>query len=148
MFSQAYQTAVKNGKAFSWSNLTYNPAALDTVLMVCNDHATLKLYIERVDFSADTATQYVIHTPSYATWAGTEVVGVCLDGSGNTAVATAKANETGQGTRGAAIGGGSVLASGESKNWISYELGYHKAIGVDVVADVGGSLVTIYGYFG
>ena len=147
MFSQAYQNAVTSGRAYSWSNLTYDPAALDTILTVCNDHPSLKLYKERVDFSADVASQYVIHLPAYATWAGTAVVGVCLDGSSDTATATAKCNETGQATRGSAIGGGSVLASGESKNWISYKLGYQKAIGVDVVADVGGSLVSIYGYY-
>ena len=149
MFSQAFQTALKNGNAYSWSNVTYDPAALDTILTVCNDHSGgQNLHIERVDFSADVATQYVVHLPTYATWAGTAVTGTNLNAnSANVAVATAKANETGQATRGTVVAGGSVLASGKDPNWMHVTLGYHKAIGVDCVADVGGALVTIWGYF-
>ena len=149
MFSQAFQNAVKNGNAYSWTNATYDPAALDTIETVCNDHTGgWNLHIERVDFSADTATQFVIHLPAYATWAGTAVTGTNLNAnSSNTAIATAKANETGQATRGSVVGGGSVLASGEVQTWLNVTLGYHKAIGVDAIADVAGAIATIWGYF-
>ena len=149
MFSQAFQTALKSGNAFSWSNLTYDPAALDTILTVCNDHTGgYNLYIERVDFSADTATQFVIHQPTYATWAGTAVTGTNLNtNSANVAVATAKCDETGQATRGSVIANGSVLASEEVQTPLNVTLGYHKAIAVDCVADAAGALVTIWGYF-
>ena len=149
MFSQAFQTAIKSGNAYSWFNATYDSDALDTVLTVCNDHTGgQNLHIERVDFSADTASQYVVHLPTYATWAGTAVTGTNLNAnSSNVAVATAKGDETGQATRGTVIGNGSILASGESQNWMYVTLGYHKAIGVDIVAAATGTLVTIWGYY-
>ena len=148
MFSADFLNAVKTGNAYSWSNVTYDSDALDTVLTVCNDHTSLKLYIVRIDFSADAASQFVVHLPAYATWAGTAVTGTNLyAGHANVAVATAYADETGQATRGSIIGNGSCLASVESQKELFVVLSYHKAIGIDIVAAATGTLATFYGYY-
>lgn len=149
MFSAAFQTAVKNGMAYSWSSPIYDPDALDTILMVSNEHTGgFKLNIERVDFNCDTLTEYVIHLPTYATWAGTLVTGVNLNAdSSNTAIATAKADETGQASRGSVIGNGGVIAGAESQNWVLVKLGYQKAIAIDVIEASTAALATIWGYY-
>ena len=148
MFSTNFTSALRAGNAYSWSNVTYDSDALDTVLMVCNEHQTLKLYIVRLDFSADVNTQFVVHAPTYATWAGTAVTGTNLYiGHANVALATAKADETGQATRGSVIGNGSALANVESQKELEAILSYQKAIAVDIVAAATGTLATFYGYY-
>ena len=150
MFSTDFLQAVKAGRAFSWTNATYDYDAADTILTVCNDHTGgWKLNIEAVDCSGDTATQIQIHLPSYATWAGTAVTGVNLNAdSGETAVATAKCDETGQATQGSVVGGGTIPVSETIRFWLPrVSLGYHKAIGVDYVAAGTAAIVTIYGYY-
>jgi hypothetical protein len=85
----------EEGLAFSWSNVSYDYDALDTILLVKNTSATKKLIIDKVIISADVATVAVLHLPACATPTGTAVIGVNLRrDSGNVADATAIGDET------------------------------------------------------
>lgn len=89
-----FEQAVRNGLAFSWSNLTYDPAAIDTILAVENNSATYDLCIEKIILSSDTSSQMVVHAASGVALSGTAIVGTNLNrNSANTAPATAVANE-------------------------------------------------------
>lgn len=149
MFSPEFLTAVKNGLAFSWTSVTYDYDAADSILTVCNDDPSLKLNMEAVDLYSDTITEYVIHNPAYATWAGTSVTGKNLNLDSNlTATATATADETGQATQGGKICSGNILADSVTRIWLpKVRLGYHKAISVDYVDAGTGGTVTWWGYY-
>lgn len=149
MFSQNFQNAAKKGMAYTWTNATYDYTALDTVLMVCNDHTGgWSLNIERIDMSGDASTQVYIHAPAYASWSGTEVIGVNQDSDNSEiAKATAVSNEVGQSDRGSVYYGGSILADHNCHLHLNVRLGYHKAIAVDFVTVGTEVLVTIWGYY-
>jgi hypothetical protein len=91
-----WEKAVADGRAFSWSNATYDYTAKDTILAVENNSATHDLKIERIIITGSTATQFVVHAASGVTMAGTAVTGVNLNrNSGLAADATAIGDETG-----------------------------------------------------
>lgn len=85
-----------DGEAYSWSNLTYNYTALDTILLVKNT-GSVRLHLQDIWASGDVATEVVVHIPTttVASPTGTAVTGVNLNsGAGKTAAATAIADET------------------------------------------------------
>lgn len=149
-----FQKAIEDGNAYSWSALTYNMAAKDTILGVENNSATLDLYIQEIHIQSDTASQFIVHTETGITMAGTNAVtGVNLNrNSGNVAPATAYDDETGNT---AADGYTKRLATGlcaADGNVIlkldgSVILPNDHMIGVDLTADAGACNVTIIGYF-
>ena len=92
-----FQKAVEDGDAYSWSALTYDMTAKDTILGVENNSSTKDLHIQEIHIQSDTASQFIVHTETGLTVGGTNVVtGVNLNrNSGNAAPATAYDDETG-----------------------------------------------------
>lgn len=149
-----FDKAVEDGYAYSWSALTYDMAAKDTILGVENNSATMDLHIQEIHIQSDTATQFIVHTESGLTMAGTNAVtGVNLNRNSNlTAPATAYDDET-----------GNTAADGYTKRLITglcaadgnvvldiggaIVLPNDHFIGVDLTADCGACNVTIIGYF-
>jgi hypothetical protein len=149
-----WEKAVADGDAYSWTNATYDPAAHDTILGVQNDSTTRDLYIYKMWVNSDTASQFVVHTSSGVTMAGTAVTGVNLNrGSSNVAPATAEADETGNGQQAASYTGrlvtGYVAADGLVEVALdgAVVLPYGHNIGIDLTEDATGSVMTIWGYF-
>ena len=66
------------GEAYSWSNVPYNYAAGDTILLVENTSSTgQNLYIDQIWCHSDTTTRVTVHATNEAalTHAGTSVTG-------------------------------------------------------------------------
>ena len=152
-------SSLVDGLAFSWSNVTYNYTAADTILAVQNDSTTQKLHIDQIWCHGDTTTRVIVHATSENgfTMAGTSVTGVNLNrvGTPATASATAFGDETGN-TQGNIFWAGSIPAD----NATPVAIGLGIILDVDdgtgvtggVIAvdftDVGGeALVTIIGHY-
>jgi hypothetical protein len=149
MFSSNFTTALKAGRAFSWTNATYDYDAADTILLVANTHTGgWKLNIERVDITSDTATQVDIHCPAYPTLAGTVVTGVNLNrDASDTAVALAYCDETGN-SQANVINSFKVVANTPTIVELpEIRLGYQKCIAVDFVTAGTAGWVTVWGYY-
>ena len=149
-----FDAAIEAGNAYSWSNLTYDPDAHDTILGVENNSSTQDLVIQEIRVSGDTATQFVVHTSSGVTMAGTAVTGVNLNrNSNNTASATAKADETGNGQQAASYTGrlfaGLIAADGTATIDVdgAIVLPNDHNIGVDFTTAATAGNITIIGYF-
>ncbi len=149
-----YQRAIALGNAFSWSSLTYNYTAKDTILGVENNSSALDLYIQTIHITGQATSQWVVHTASGVTMAGgNAVVGVNLNrNSGLVAAATAFDNESGNGgadsytTR---LAVGRILASGLITIDVDggIVLPNDHMIGVDLTTVGTAANVTIIGYF-
>ena len=138
-----------NGQAYTWSNVSYNYTAGDTILLIKNTSATKNLLIQTVAVSGDTATTATIHLPNCTTPTGTVVTGVNLNRqSGNTAEATAKADET-TNTQANIIT--TILINGSTTMRCPVEgaivLGLNDCIAVDFTTDGGAANVTVRGYY-
>ena len=82
-----FEYAVENGWAFSWSSLTYDMTAKNTILAVENNSSTMNLHIQEIHLQSDTATQFVVHTESgVAVTGGNAVLGVNLNRSSGRAI--------------------------------------------------------------
>tara|TARA_R110000824_G_scaffold23373_4_gene83969 strand:- start:1984 stop:2535 length:552 start_codon:yes stop_codon:yes gene_type:complete len=148
---RAYYNARFDGLAFSWSNLTYNYSAADTILGVYNTSEDKKLHIHTMWLWGDTATVVQVHRPTAATvtMAGTAVTGTNLNGaSTNSAPATAKADETGN-TQGDIMWSGGIPAANMREVQMDdiITLGQNQMVGVDYVTVGAAAVVTIWGYF-
>lgn len=146
--------AVEDGDAYSWSALTYDITAKDTVLGVENNSATQDLYIQEIHIQSDTASQFIVHTETGLTMAGTNAVtGVNLNRNSNrTASATAYDDETGNtaaDTYAKRLVTGLCAADGN----VVLKLGgcivlpNDHAVLVDLTANAAACNVTIIGYF-
>lgn len=139
--------------AFSWTMVSYDYDAADTLLLVRNDSTTLMLYIEYVWMWADCGGSIVVLQRPTAdfTIAGTAVTGVNMHAAGGSPDATAKGDETGN-TQGNII---DVKfhpgSSSPGVNFLQHDgvvaLGHHDAVGVDVVTGGDACQCTIHGYF-
>lgn len=142
----------ENGESYSWSNVSYDYAAADTILLVRNDSITQMLHIDHIYLHGSTATEVVIHSPTAAfTIAGTAVTGTNLNRtSGKTASATAKANETGN-VQGAVLWRGWIAGAGLDSRLIDVGgaiiLGNGQSVGVDYVTDGSTANITIIGHY-
>lgn len=139
------------GNAYSWSNISYDYDAGDTILLVRNDDTDYGLVITKIYINGSTATEVVIHSPTTTfTPTGTAVTGINLNRtSGKLALATAKADETGN-TQGYVIWRGYITANAQPLELDLYDaiiLGYANSIGVDFVTDGTAARVTIIGFF-
>jgi len=146
--------AVENGYAFSWSNLSTDINATDTVLCVENNSSTLDLYIEKILLATDASGEMVVHTSSGATMTGTALTGVNLNrNSGYVAPATAKADETGNGQQAASYTGRLYIVFALADQSVQIDVGgaivlpNDHNIGIDVTAEPTGCNATIIGYF-
>ena len=144
--------ASEMGDSYSWSNVSYDYAAADTILLVQNTSTTQTMHIDFMYIQGSTATEVVIHCPTIAfVPTGTAVTGTNMNRtSGKTAVAIAKANET-QNTQGAVIFRGAIAAAPSDPYVIAMggalTLGYGQSVGVDFVTDGSAARVTIIGHF-
>lgn len=150
----AFDKAIEDGDAYSWANATYDYAASDTILGVQNNSDVRDLHIEKIWLTGDTATEFIVHTSSGATMAGTAVVGVNLNrASSNVAPATAIGDETGNGQAAASYSGrivtGRIAADGIAEINLGGALVLPEGwnVGVDFVTDGTGANVVIWGYF-
>lgn len=144
-----------HGCAYSWTMVSYDYDAGDTVLLVRNDSTTEILYIDYVWVWADCGGTVVVlqHPTATFTIAGTAVTGVNLNTiSGAAADATAKGDETGN-TQGDIIDVKYQIssASSEGVKFLDHDgivaLGYHDALGVDVVTGGDACQCTMHGYY-
>lgn len=149
-----FDLAVEAGLAFSWSNLTYDPGAADTILAVENNSTTYDLYIQKIILSSDTTSQMVVHTSSGVTMAGTAIVGTNLNrGSSFVAPATADANETGNGQAAATYSGRVMTLTVLANQTVAIDvnggivLPYDWTMGVDLTTAATASNCTFIGYF-
>jgi hypothetical protein len=149
-----FQKACEDGDAYSWSALTYDMTAKDTILGVENNSSTRDLYIQEIHIQSDTATQFIVHTETGLTMAGTNLVtGVNLNrNSGNAAPATAYDAETGNTAAdaytkrlitGLCAADGNVVLELDG----CIVLPNDHFIGVDLTANAAACNVTIIGYF-
>lgn len=147
--------ASERGDAFSWTAVTADIDTGDTALLVANDNPNKKLHVTKIYCWADVAVQFKIHCPAYAAPAGTAVVGNNLNrGSGNVAMATAKADESAN-TFAAANTvltlHSNELATDQKGLWADFEgaliLDYHQSVAVDIIGESGAFECTIFGYF-
>lgn len=140
--------------AFSWTMVSYDFDAGDTILLVRNDSTTKILYIDYVWAWVKENSIIVLQHPT-ATFSinGTAVTGVNMNTiSGVAADATAKADETGN-TQGDIIDvKNDYSTQSPGVRFLDHDgiiaLGYHDALGVDVVVDGGNACeCTIHGYY-
>jgi hypothetical protein len=154
MVESELAAASRKGDAFSWQNATYDYDAADTILLVANESSDRELVIDKLIIGSDTATVCTIHAPAYPTLAGTTVTAQNLNRNSNKiAEASAICDETGNGQQAAAYTGriltGHVAANGlvEVRLYGSLLLPYGWNVGIDLTADAGGGVMTIWGYF-
>ena len=136
------------GDSFTWSH-SYDHDAADTILLVSNSSTTKSLYIHAIFISADTSTEFTVHSPAYPTLAGTAVTGVNTNRkSGNIASAEAYGDETGN-TQANVLMRGFLIGSSTAQLAPvgSIVLGYHDCIAVDLVTAGTKGVVTIAGYY-
>ena len=146
------QKAMREGRAYSWGNITANWDAVDTLLAVRNESTMFDLVIEKILVAnGDSAIcNYTLHVVTAAyTNAGTAVTGVNLNSNyGNNADATATADETGN-TQGTILQQyWAVLAD------TTYEVPFAgivlkegHALAIDLVTESGRGTVEFVGYF-
>ncbi len=147
--SEISHESENHGRAFTWSNVTYDPAAGDTILLIKNTSPTLGLIIQHFSIGSDVNTVATIHSPTCAIPTGTAVTGVNLNRqSGKTAEATAICDET---TNSQANVMHNVYVLANTSTPINTEgsliLGLNDCVAVDFVADVGACYVSIKGYY-
>lgn len=146
-----FQVAAENGDAFIWVMEQYDYTAVDTILLVRNDHSTKKLHITEVRVQQGAGeVEAEIHVPTAAFAAtGTAVVGTNLNRESNkVAEATAIADETvnTQGTivqRLHTLNGVEVVLDFKG----ALKLGHDQAIGIDLATGADWCLASITGYF-
>ena len=141
----------ESGDSWAWSNVTYDPDAQDTIILVKNTHATKNLYISKIQFSSDVASEVKVHLTDGATFTptGTAIVGINLNNNvGGTAYATAIGDETAN-TLGNIIFHTQVVANVPNQFDMSNAvvLGTNQSIGVDLVAAATAAYATIWGYY-
>lgn len=143
----AYTSEVE-GQTYSWT-AAYDYTGGDTILWLRNDNTEFDLVIEKIVMASDTTTRFTMHGPSDTTAAGTDITGVNQNRrSNNTALATAKQDETGN-TQGDIIGEGIILQNTTIPAEIdgAIVLGYLNEIGIDFLTTGTFGSVSIVGYY-
>jgi hypothetical protein len=152
--SSGFADAVRNGWAFSFASVTYDPDAHDTIIGVSNDDTVRDLYIQKIMFTSDTASQIQIFYAAKPTMAGTAITPVNLNrASGRSAPATAKCDETGNGEQAASYTR-KILQRQVNANEIaildiegSLIVPYNYMIGIDLTTAATAANATIWGWF-
>jgi len=150
-----FQQAVRTGRAFNWSSVTYDMEAADTVLGLENNDSNRLMYLWKMWISSDTATVVRVFAASGITVAGsTAVTGYPLNRNFNTtALSTAYTKETGQDEAGSSwphrLYMFNALASTVHCLNINgaVRLPYDHMIGVDMSANAGACNVTVWGWY-
>lgn len=153
-----FERAIREGRAFSWATLTYDPDAHDTIIGLQNNHPDRLLRLERLIFFSDTASQIQIFTGTGVTMAGTAVPGVNLkrEASGLVAKATGICDETGNGAQAAGYSSAAysflfrdVVALNTKKRIDLHGLAipYGTMIGVDLTTAATAANAVLLGWF-
>ena len=141
----------RDGNSYSWTNVTYNMTAADTIIAIRNTSATKNLHIEKVFMSSDTVQVAAHHvTQGSAALAGTLITGTNLNfGSGNVAEADARGDETTNSSQGIVILQTELQAAKmEEVDWEgALILGTNDAYGIDFPTDAAIVYITVWGYF-
>ena len=140
-----------NGRAFSWSNVSYDYAAGDTVLLVKNTSTTLNLIVDHIHIYAGSISEVVVHCPTCASPTGTAVTGVNMNRqSGRVAESTAIADET-TNTQANVIARHVCPGSGNGGIDIELDgaliLGLNDCIAIDFTDEGASAYVNIEGYY-
>lgn len=142
----------ETGEAYSWSNVTYDYVAANTILAVENNSATKLLVIDSIWAYGDTFSQVKVSIQAGVAMAGTAAAAVALNrGSGKVPEATAMANETGNAVAAAnLVGNFYILTAGES-TYLDCKgaivLGNDDCVAVDYVTEGAVANVTILGHY-
>ena len=138
--------------AFTWTIVSYDYDAGDTILLVRNDSTTKILYIDFAWAWIKTTGAILLQHPTASfTIAGTAVTGVNMNTSGGAADATAKADETGN-TQGDILDMKmNAAAAGPGVTFLGRDgliaLGYYDSLGIDAVAGGDECLASMHGYY-
>ena len=149
----AFETHSHDGKSYSWTNVSYDMTAADTIIAVRNISSNQHLHITQVLMNTGTTTFAQHHvTNASAALAGTAIVGVNLNfGSGNVAEADARGDETTNSSQGTLILTNSVVATFDTT--VDWEgaliLGTNDSYAIDYTVDdtTDAMKITIWGYF-
>jgi len=152
-------SSIVDGEAYSWTNVTTNLAANETILLVKNTSSTLNLHIDQIWCHSDTTTVIRVHVPTNGsqvavTPAGGDVMtGVCLNfAKDNTAAAVSRENESdneiGDSTS-KIVWAGSIPADNSTPVLVNCGLilGENDSVAVDQVENTGEVYVTIIGHY-
>ena len=149
------RTSNHNREMFSWTLVTYNMAAADTILGLRNISSTKGLHITKVAVSADVAGIVDFHVVNgSAALAGTLITGVSMNGpKATTADADARGDETTNTTQGSVILTLEIPAAGAAGPigvW-DFEgdlvLGLNQMLGIDMAQEAATCQASIFGYF-
>jgi hypothetical protein len=149
-----FDQAVRDGRAFSFASVTYDPDAHDTILGVQNDSKTHLLKIKRIVATSDTASLIQVFCASGVTMDGTAVTGVNLNRASNrTAEATAKCDETGNSEQGSSYPAKVLQKQVAANTLVTLDvdggivLPYGHMVGVDLTTAATAANVTIWAWF-
>ena len=140
-------------EAFSWTSVTVDPAANDTIIYVRNDSTSKHLHITDMYIYSDVPSAIDFFLPAYVVATGTAITGVCLNRA-NVTVAPATALGITTGDTLANIF--ATLYTNETTTdqwgqWLRTDgllvLGYHDAVGIAIVAAATNSQAAVFGYF-
>ena len=147
-----FEHAAERGDAFSWTNVTYDPDAADTIILIRNDHTTKNLHILGFSFNGDTASTIKCHLTDKTnpTPAGTlSIVGVALNSIlGGIPLATAFGDET-------ANTQGNIVYNFKIEANKHYDIDLHGAVilgtnnsfAIDYVSAATAAFTTVLGYY-
>ena len=141
----------EKGNAYSWTNVTYNMTAADTIIAIRNTSSTENLHIDKVFMSSDTVQVAAHHvTSASAALAGTLITGVNLNfASGNVADADARGNETTNSSQGTVFLSTELVAAVMTE--VDFEgsliLGTNDSYAIDYPTDAAIVYITVFGFF-
>ncbi len=144
--------ATLEGRAYSFSNVTYDPDALDTIILIKNIHATKSFHVCEITVSCDAVTEWHAHIiTAVFTQAGTlSITPVNLNSNfGNNSSIEAFGDETAN-TQGAIVHPHMITTIANTSLTYNYHgalvLAPGHAYGIDTVAASTAAHVSITGY--
>ena len=138
---------------FSWTSVTADIDANDTVILLTNDSTTKHLHIVRAYAYTDVPSAVDFYAPAYAAITGTAITGVCLN---RTAITTAPVTCLGDTTGDTLTNILATLYTNETTTdqngvWLNLDglliLGYHDIFAIALVAEPTVTNSAIFGYF-
>jgi len=147
--SRIYFRSKNQGDTFTWSNVSYDYDANDTILLVKNTSRTKTLVVTDIFISGDTTTPYAIHIPECDNPTGTSVTAVNPNrDSGEIADATAVSDET-TNTQANVLFRGIALNNTVTpiNTRGSIRLGLNDCVAVDFATDGTAAYVVIAGFY-
>lgn len=149
----AFETHSREGNSYSWTNVSYDMTAADTIIAVRNTSSIKDLHITKVIMSTGVTTFAQHHvTNGSAALAGTAITGTNLNfSSGNVAEADAKGDETTNSSQGTLVLTSALVATFDTVvNWEgALILGTNDSYAIDYTVDdtTNAMKITIWGYF-